>query len=348
MTELQSARRVTIKDVALRVGVSTATVSKVLRNADKVSDRTRQSVRAAMEELGYRPHAAARGMRGRTYTIGVVADDIRNPFLADVLDGTLAALAGTDYSLVIGPGGWSGPGQRRMADALVDRRVDGLILFATTIPRGEAEQLGRQVPTVVVGHHDRSAHFDSVVDDDAFGAALVVDHLVALGHRRIVHTSSARVDRTQWELPPERVRARGYVRAMQRHGLADEIDMVATGYDHVGGYVAVQELLARPRRPTAVFAGADVAAIGALQALDEAGLRVPRDVSLAGYDDSSLASIPAIALTSVDQKGGAMGAEVARLLLERLDGRTSPVHLSSTPSLVVRTSTAPPAEPRSA
>lgn len=336
-------RRVTIADVAGRANVSTAAVSKVLRNAYGVSPSMQERVRQAMTELGYRPHAAARGMRGQTYTIGVLIPDVRNPFFPDIIEGIAALLEDTDYQVLLGPGGSEPESQTRITDAMVDRRMDGLVLIAPNVPRRQLEATARTVPTVVIGRHGRSAEYDAVVDDDFMGAGLVVDHLADLGHRRIAHIGHKDSGRGWPAGMPQTVRAEGYRQAMRRRGLADEIDVVSTSYSAEGGYQAARELLSRPVRPTAIFAGADVAAIGVLEAAYEAGLRVPEDISLAGYDNTSIAGLGPISLTSVDQDGHLMGSNAARLLLERIERkRQRSVLLSLSPSLVARRSTAPP------
>ncbi|MER7282373.1 LacI family DNA-binding transcriptional regulator [Dactylosporangium sp. NPDC000244] len=336
-------RRATITDVAKRANVSTAAVSKVLRNAYGVSPAMQERVRAAMAELDYRPHAAARGMRGQTYTIGVVIPDLRNPFFPELVEGVADHLDSTDYQAVLGPGGSTAESQSRIIDALIDRRVDGLIMIAPVLPRGRLEQTARTVPVVVIGRHGKSADYDGVVDDDLVGAGLVVDHLADLGHRRIAHIEHRDTARGIPTTMPQTVRAEGYRQAMQRRGLEAEIDIVASTYSEAGGYTAAVELLARPVRPTAIFAGADVAAIGVLNAVHEAGLRIPEDLSVAGYDNTTVAAMGPISLTSIDQDGHLMGDNAARLLLERIERkRDRAVLLSFSPTLVARRSTAAP------
>jgi LacI family transcriptional regulator len=334
-------RRVTIADVASRANVSTAAVSKVLRNAYGVSAAMQERVRQAMTELGYRPHAAARGMRGQTYTIGVMIPDVRNPFFPEIIESFSAHLDGTDYRVLLGPGGSDAGSQTRITDAMVDRRMDGLVMIAPIMPRRELEAIGRTIPTVVIGRHGRSAEYDTVVDDDIMGAGLVVEHLAGLGHRRIAHIGHESAGSHLPKSMPQTVRAEGYRQAMRRHGLEADIDIVFTSYSEEGGYTAARRLLSRPVRPTAIFAGADVAAIGVLEAAYEAGLRVPEDVSLAGYDNTGIAALGPISLTSVDQDGHLMGGNAARLLLERIEQkRQRSVLLSLSPTLVPRRSTA--------
>jgi LacI family transcriptional regulator len=182
-----------------------------------------------------------------------------------------------------------------------------------------------------------------VADDDTAGAALVVDHLVELGHRRIAHIDHYETDPDRLVEMPNAIRAEGYRQAMRAHGLAGEIDVVATSYTRDGGYLGAKQLLDRRHRPTAIFAGADFVAMGVLDALAEAGLSVPGDISVAGYDNTTFAAFSPISLTSVDQAGRQMGRDAARLLLDRIgDRRRRAVQIRLSPTLVVRGSTAPP------
>lgn len=337
-----SPRRVTIVDVARHAKVSVTAVSKVLRNAYGASPAMRAKVRESIAELGYRPNAAARGMRGRTYTIGVLVPDLRNPFFADILEGVDESLGDTDYQVLLGPG----HGEREEAgviEAMIDRGMDGLILIAPQSSRTQLERLAGTAPTVVIGRHGRSLPYDTVTDDDFAGAALVVDHLVSLGHRRIAHIESLETDRVRLAEMPSAVRAAGYRAAMSAHGLAAEIAVASTTYTQDGGHRGTLELLARHPRPTAIFAGADIVAMGVFQALAEAGLSVPSDISVAGYDNTTYAAFAPISLTSVDQAGHQLGTHAARLLLDRIADRTRPsTHIVLTPTLVARHTTAPP------
>jgi LacI family transcriptional regulator len=336
-------RRVTIVDVARHAQVSTTAVSKVLRNAYGASPAMRAKVRKAVAELGYRPSAAARGMRGQTYTIGVMLPDIRNPFFPEILDGLTEWLRDTDYQVLLGPGGCNDEAaEARVTEAMIDRSMDGLILIAPISARSHLEHVASIVPTVVVGRHGRSAAYDAVADDDLAGADLVVGHLADLGHRRIAHIEHHETDPDRLAEMPNAIRAEGYRRAMRARGLADGIDIVSTTYNQEGGYLGARQLLARPRRPTAIFAGADVVAMGVLEAVAEAGLSVPGDISVAGYDNTTFAAFSPISLTSVDQAGRQIGGNAARLLLDRIADRSKPsAQIKLSPTLVVRRSTAP-------
>ncbi|MFF3663822.1 LacI family DNA-binding transcriptional regulator [Streptomyces olivochromogenes] len=336
-------KRVTITDVAQHAGVSTAAVSKVMRNAYGVSAAMQEKVRAAIAELDYRPHTAARGMRGRTYTIGVLLDNIRNTFFADILDGIRDELHDSDYTVMIGAAGFGAEAQGKTIQSMVDRQMDGLILIAPSTQRAEVLATAQSTPTVVIGHHDPSEHHDSVVDADAAGAALVVDHLVSLGHRGIALVSSPGTRTSRWARTPEIVLTNGYAEAMGRHGLAEQTRICRAAYSDDGGYKAGMSLLTSEDRPTAIMAGADVAALGVWRAAHELGLRVPDDISLVGYNNTALADLATVQLTSVDQAGHNMGTTAARLLIERVEGRRDhSVQTTMTPRLVVRHSTSTP------
>ncbi|MFI5799227.1 LacI family DNA-binding transcriptional regulator [Streptomyces sp. NPDC051677] len=338
-------RRVTIVDVARHAQVSTTAVSKVLRNAYGASPEMRAKVRRAIDELGYRPHAGARALRGQTYTIGVMLPDIRNPFFPEVLDGVTQTLQDTEYQVLLGPGCNGEKAEARVTEAMIDRGMDGLVLVAPVSSRTRLERVAAAVPTVVVGRHGASGLYDTVVNDDIEGAALVVGHLVGLGHRRIAHIEHHETDPTRLAEMPNARRADGYRQAMRAHGLAEEIDVVSTSYTQRGGRLGAEQLLGRALRPTAVFAGADVVAMGALEVIAEAGLSVPGGISVAGYDNTTFAAFGPVSLTSVDQAGVEIGRNAARLVQERIDDRHKPsVQVSLAPTLVPRRTTARPPE----
>jgi LacI family transcriptional regulator len=234
-------------------------------------------------------------------------------------------------------------GEARVTDAMIDHSMDGVILIAPVSSRARLKRVGRTVPTVVIGRHGASSVYDAVTDDDFAGAGLVVSHLAGLGHRRIAHIEHLETDRARLIEMPNARRADGYRHAMSAHGLDDGIDIASTSYTREGGCLGARQLLGRRRRPTAIFAGADIVAMGVLDALTEAGLSVPADVSVAGYDNITFAAFTPVSLTTVDQAGRQIGATAARLLLDRIADRSRPTaQVSFSPSLVVRRTTAPP------
>ncbi len=336
-----SARRATIQDVAQSAGVSVSAVSKVLRDAYGVSPEMRAKVTTAIEKLGYRPHAGARGMRGRSFTVGVVLTEMSSPFQPEVVDGINDELESSSFQAIMSVGGANAERQKRSIEALVDRQVDGLILIAPFVSQSWLEKLASTIPTVVVARHGGGPNYDSVVDDDYEGARLVVDHLAALGHQRIVHTSHPSGGLKRPFVLSHTARCEGYVNVMERHGF--EPDVIETTYSEQGGYQATVEALGRAVPPTAIFAGADIAALGALRAAEELGYSVPEDLTIVGYDNIYLTTIGRISLTTVDQSGHLTGTTSARLLLERIEGRSRPVHYVVAPRLVPRSTSAAPA-----
>ncbi|MEU9348552.1 LacI family DNA-binding transcriptional regulator [Streptomyces sp. NPDC048278] len=334
-------RRVTIHDVAQEAGVSFSAVSKVLRDAYGVSPQMREKVTAAIEKLGYRPQANARAMRGRSYTVGVMLVALSHPFQPEIVEGVTDELEPGPYQEILITGGLVAQRQQRSIEALIDRQVDGLVVIAPEASTAWLERLGQEIPTVVVARHGGAAHYDTVVDDDRGGARLMVDHLVRLGHRRIVHTTHPTGDLERPFVLSHTARCDGYVDAMRRHGL--EPDVIETSYTEEGGYRAAVEALDRQVPPTAVFAGADIAALGVLRAAEERDLRVPEDLTVTGYDNITASAIGRVSLTTVDQSAHLTGQMSARLLLERLEGRTQPAHYVVAPRLLVRGSSAAPA-----
>jgi LacI family transcriptional regulator len=197
----------------------------------------------------------------------------------------------------------------------------------------------------VVARHGGGVGFDTVVDDDYAGARLMVEHLTGLGHRRILHTSQPSGGLRRPHVLSHTARLDGYVEAMRSRGL--EPDVIETAYTEAGGYEATVEALSRTHQPTAVFAGADIAALGVLRAAEERGLRVPEELTVVGYDNIYASTIKRVSLTTIDQSGELTGATATKLLLQRLEGRTEPVHHVISPQLVIRdTSAAPRDEPR--
>lgn len=331
--------RVTIIDVARHAGVSTAAASKVLRNAYGVSDGMRERVQASIAVLGYRPHRPARGMRGSTYTVGMVVPDIENPFFNLVSDGASRVLSAERYELLIALPGLSSTGWVDAMDSLVDHRVDGLLLVAPPVAQEEIDRIARQVPVVVLGHHNSSGLLDSVASDDVMGADLVVDHLAALGHRRIAFVANPLEYHDPERL--ESVRHDGFLRAVRRRGLDRDAVVIDGDWTLDGGFAAARAVSALAEAPTAVFTGADVVAFGMLSDWWARDVRVPRDFSLVGYDNSKTSSLGPIDLTTVDQAGPEMGSLSGLLLLERIGGRQEAEHRLLTPRLVLRGTTAP-------
>jgi DNA-binding LacI/PurR family transcriptional regulator len=328
-------RAVTMEDVAREAGVSRALVSLVMRDSPKVSEKRRARVLDAAERLHYRPNAMARLLASRrTSTIGVLLNDLHNPFFAEIMDGIFEAAEELDYRLLIGTGRRQAAGERRAVDALLEHRVDGIVLVGPRLPGAEIDAIGRAAHTVTVARPVRVGHVDSVTNDDLAGAKLAVAHLAELGHTRIAHIDGGRGAGATG-------RRTGYLREMTRRGLRPQV--VPGEFTEVAGVRAAERLLESAERPTAVFAANDLVAAGALDRFEDAGLRIPDDVSIIGYDNTFLAALHHMSLTTIDQPRPEIGRLAMSTLVERIDGtRSAAVHLKLEPSLVVRATTAAP------
>ena len=343
---LVRSRPATISDVAADAGVSRAAVSKVIRNAYGVSPQMRERVEAAISRLDYRPRVAARAMRGATFTLGLEIPQIANDFHSVIAGSATDVLAGTKYQLVIAP--IRNPEHGDVAiQSLADRQVDGIVAIAPLVTTDWLDRLAARIPIVMIGRHDISEHYDTIAGDDTSGTEAVMSHLIELGHRQIAFLDSTGLRHRPQKTSvaptgrdPLAIRRRVYSEHM--HALGLEPRLVHTpGNMEEHATTAVTELLATPDRPSAIFAGHDTLAIGALRAIAIAGLDA-RDVSVVGFDDIPIASHPMISLTSVDQQGYAIGQEAIRLVLERINGRTEAVRLEMPTELKIRSSTAPP------
>lgn len=337
----------TIADVAQHAGVSRAAVSKVLRNAYGVSDAMRTKVQAAIDELGYRPRVAARAMRGSSYILGIEIPNTANMFLDRVMRGLTSALAGTPYRVIISPAG-EDENSTQAIQELIDYQVDGILAIGANADPAWLEEQGRHRPMVLLGRHEPSLTYDTIGDDDVLGTRMLMTHLHELGHRRITHLTITTATHPHMEHSSHAVRSRTYNEAMAEYGLAEHTRTVLVTPTEEAAYRRTLVLLEDSSRPTAIFAAHDELALGVLRAVVEKGL-TPADVSVAGYDDSSIASHPLISMTTISQSANVIGSLVAQMLLERIAGRTEAVHTVITPELRVRRTTAaptnPPAEP---
>jgi DNA-binding LacI/PurR family transcriptional regulator len=343
-SDIQTTRngRVTIRTVAEHAGVSVAAVSKVMRDAYGVSADMRAKVEASIATLNYRPSAAARGMRGQTYTIGVIMADIKNPFFPVIIDGVYDGLSGTKYVPLVGIGLGSVSLETTLVNALIDRQVDGLIMIGQRLQTASLEMIAREVPVVVIGHHHPDAtSFDTANNDDERGGALVVEHLLAQGYKRPAMITLSRPDLGSSDV--SRRREFGFVAGMQAAGFKPEMIRIAPAHDGIDDVTAtVKALLDGPEPPDAIYGWADYYALEVLSAVRSLGLRTPEDIGVIGYDNSEPCSFTQNDLTSIDQSGREIGRQSVRLLLERIGGRTEAEHFIATPSVDLRGSTARP------
>jgi DNA-binding LacI/PurR family transcriptional regulator len=333
-------KSITIKTVAEDAGVSVAAVSKVLRNAYGVSDVLRAKVQASMERLSYRPRAAARAMRGQTYTLGVLLPDLHNPFFSDIMGGANTALERTQYQALFGTGLSVSNQERGVVEAMIDRQMDGLLLIAPRLPLEEMLEIGRRVPSVVLGLHiGTDDAFDTVNNDDHMGGRLAVRHLIENGYRNIAFISLDLPRPVEFDNTFQR--ELGYRAEMVEHGLTRYVRVIPASQTSREIQITARHLLESRQRPEAVFCWTDGVAMEVLSVARELGLDVPRDLAVVGYDNTSYCDMAQNALTSIDQSGQVLGLQAIRLLIERVKGRRDAEHFVVTPRLVARNSTSP-------
>ena len=340
----------TIREVAERAGTTVTTVSRVLNNSGYVRAEKRTAVLRAVEELGYVPNANARVLKTkRSKVIGVVTGELTNPYSAELASSVQAAASERGYTTFIASALDDATSTAALL-SLQHQRVAGVIV--ATLPTAETDQLlarlaSQHLPVVLVGRRLDHASVDSIAADYQRGGLLCAQHLLELGHRRIAFVGAELGE-------AERIgRLKGYLDALRDAGVSVRPDYVVGDSRAVAGprystqitgYRGAQQLLRLPSRPTAIFARNDYTAIGVLQALREANVRTPEDVSVAGFDNIPLAALMTPTLTTVSQPTGEEGRMAAELLLERVERPESSLprrEVALQCNLIVRASTAP-------
>lgn len=329
----------TIRDVAERAEVSVASVSRVLTGAGPVTEATRKKVMEAVEALHYVPHSGARSLStSKTQTIGVILPDLYGEFFSELIRGMDVGARALGYHLIVS----SSHDDAEEASAAIRSmrgRVDGLIVLSPHLDAANlAASLAGRLPVLLMnGGAGAGAGRPSIVVDNHGGAVQAVEHLIATGRRRIAHISGP-----TGNLEAE-ARLAGYLEAMARAGLPTTV--VEGAFDQASGHRSATELAKAKDRPDAIFAGNDMMAVGALMALQDAGLAVPGDVAIVGFDDVPMAGLVRPGLTTL----GIRIAETGRGALERLvriiqagpEGAADTACETVTPELVVRASSGP-------
>jgi DNA-binding LacI/PurR family transcriptional regulator len=329
----------TQEDVAKKAKVSRALVSLVMRGSPNVSDQRRRRVLRAAEELGYRPNAYARSLASkRLHTIGVLINDVTNPYFGGVYSSLATAAEKAGFDLLVAPGTRSATKESALVRTLLEHRVAGLALLSPLMPTKELRNLTASWPTVLIGRDASLDGVDVVTTDEHQAARLVLEHLTGLGHRDIVQITGGS-NRSAKD------RAKAYRAVMRELGL--EPREVAGAFSHEAGQVAAREIVEMSPLPTAVIAANDLIAVGAMGVFEAHGLRVPDDISVVGYDDSQIARLDLVQLTTICQGVDLFGSAAVELLVHRIDDPDRPrvVERIET-NLVQRRTTCPPAQSR--
>ena len=327
----------TIRDIARELGVSITTVSRALNNYPDIKDETRQRIVEHAQRVGYRPSAAARTLvTKRSYLLGVFFRDHQNtgfmhPFFPEVLQGFKEAAGAKGYDLVFFAN--SEPGSRDMGylRRCLERQVDGAVLMG--LPRGDTrllELVNSGFPTMLVDLDVMGPRTGYVCSDNRGGARLAMEKLLSLGHRRIAHISG------HMNSLAGRDRFLGYKEALDEAGMAYDSSLVVDGdYTQEGGEQAMERLLRLSSPPTAVFASGDMMAVGAIHALRNHGIRVPKDVSVIGFDDLDVCNVIRPPLTTIRQDRPGMGAAAAEALTSMLEQPSVPPRIVTLPTTLV-------------
>ena len=332
----------TMKDVAQAAGVSVTTVSHVINETRYVSKDLRARVLQAMEELSYHPNILARSLRqGITHTIGLIVPDNSNPFFAEIARVAETVGFENDYSVILCNSDKNVERESAYINVLIAKQVDGVIFIAAGSEQQHLRELAAQgIPVVVADREVPQELADVVLVNHEQGGYDATRHLITSGHRRIACIAGPS------PLTPSADRVRGYRRALREAGIPIEEElMVRCTESYLGGETAMAQLLRLDELPTAVFTYNDVTAIGALRAIRNAGLQVPEDLSIVGFDDIPLASAVVPALTTVAQPIADLATVATELLIARIQHSAEFApgqRIVLDTNLVVRESSAPP------
>jgi len=325
----------TMKDVAKLAGVSTSTVSHVINNDRFVSDAIRAKVDAAIKTLNYAPSALARSLKlNQTHTIGMLITASSNPFYSELVRGVERSCFERGYSLVLCNTEGDEQRMNRNLETLLQKRVDGLLLLCTETHLPSPDIMSRypSIPTVMMDWAPFEGESDVIQDNSLLGGERATQHLIDKGYTRIACITGPQ-DKT-----PARLRLEGYRNAMNRAGLAIHKGYEIIGdFEFQGGFTAMNSLLTLEQPPHAVFTGNDAMAVGAYQALYQAGLKVPQDMAVVGYDDIELARYMTPPLTTIHQPKDELGELAVDVLIHRMAQPTlEQQRLLLTPELVER------------
>lgn len=327
-----------IKDIARIAGVSHCTVSRALHNSPLINRQTAEKIREIAKRTGYVPNVVARSLVSRsTRTVGVVVTTIADPFNGEVVEGIESAANERGYSVILANSHADPELEMKVVDGFSERRVDGIIVAASRVGALHAKRLaGTQVPIVLINNQHKGTFAHSVGIDNVNASAELVGHLIELGHTRVGYIG----DRGGLESDTERFS--GYKARLKQARIAFDPDLIRRGDGRSEeGERCARELFGIADPPTAIFCYNDMTALGALRAAAARGLRVPEDVSIAGFDDLFVASYTTPPLTTVRQPKKEMGCRAISILLELLKGGEAESNLLLPGELIVRGSTGP-------
>ncbi|MDK1689226.1 DNA-binding transcriptional regulator CytR [Cronobacter malonaticus] len=309
----------TMKDVAVRARVSTATVSRALMNPEKVSQATRNRVEQAAIDVGYLPGSLNRNLkRNESRTILVIVPDICDPFFSEIIRGIEVTAAEQGYLVLIGDCAHQNQQEKTFIDLIITKQIDGMLLLGSRLPFDASKEEQRNLPPMVMANEFApELELPTVHIDNLTAAFNAVNYLHELGHQRIACIAGPE------EMPLCHYRLQGYVQALRRSGMTVDPHYIARGdFTYEAGSNALEQLLSLPQPPTAIFCHSDVMALGALSMAKRRGFRVPDDLSIIGFDNIALAEFCDPPLTTVAQPRFDIGREAMLLLLSQLNGHT--------------------------
>jgi len=326
----------TIKDVAELAGVHPSTVSRVINDDSRISEKTREKVFLIIKKLGYTPNAIARGLKTkRTHTLGMLIPDITNPFFAEIARGVEDAANKNDFNIILCNTDDRLKKERTYLEILRGKRVDGLILGTAHIKDKSILELEKNnFPYILVSRNIEGLDKNCVIVDDEAGGIMAAEYLIKLGHRRIAHITGPLKTRSALN------RLKGYKLTLKKHEIEYEDELVGEGDFRIkGGYQVMKRFLKLAEPPTAIFAANDLLALGAMQAIQKKNFHIPEDFSVIGFNDIELASFVYPALTTIRQPMLEMGALAVKMLLRIIEeGEFNQRKIVLKPKLIIRES----------
>jgi LacI family transcriptional regulator len=335
---LKEVKMVTIKDIAKQAGVSYATVSRALNNHTEINIETRKKVLRIAKEAGYQPNAIARGLvKKETQTLGLLIPDIINPFFAEVARWIEDTAIENGYTIFLCNTNWSLERESNYLNVLRQKQVDGILIAPASEKIEHLKKiLSQWSKNIVAITRMNISNVTSVLIDNVQGARMAVEHLIGRGHRRIAFIGGL------IDISANQERLQGYQEALAVNGIEPNRDYIVSGdFKRESGHQIMHKLLNLKERPDAVFAANDLLALGAIQAIREAGLTIPGDMAVSGFDDIEFAALPEIQLTTVSQPKYEMGKLALLTLINQIknEEKTVAKKIMLEPTLIVRKTT---------